>query len=53
MALKSRILQFINKNLMTELNSIAMDVLIPDNNTKVNLMIAALDKHNVEYAELG
>lgn len=53
MKLKSKILQFINKELMTELNSIAMDVLIPDNNTKVNLMVAALDKHNVPFSELG
>jgi len=53
MNLKSRILQFINRDLMIELNSIALDVLIPDNNTKVNLMIAALDKYNIPYSELG
>lgn len=53
MEIKSRILQFINKELMIELNSITMDVLIPDNNTKINLMIAALEKHNVPYQELG
>lgn len=53
MELKSRILKFINKDLMTELNSIALDVLIPDNNTKMNLFVAAFEKHNVPYQELG
>ena len=53
MNITSRILQFIPKELMMELNSIAMDVLIPDNNTKVDKMVAALDKYNVDYQELG
>lgn len=53
MELKSRILKFINKDLMTRLNSIARDVLIPDNNTRTDLMLKALDEHNVPYSELG
>ena len=39
--------------MLIKLNSIALDVLIPDNNTKVNLMTAALDEFNVPYNELG
>ena len=38
---------------MTKLNSIALDVLIPDNNTKMNLFIAAFEEFNVPYQELG
>lgn len=53
MNVKSRILQYFSKELLIKLNSIALDVLIPDNNTKVNLMTAALDEFNVPYNELG
>jgi hypothetical protein len=53
MQLKSRILKFINNDLMTKLNSIALDVLIPDNNTKMNLFIAAFEEYDVPYQELG
>ena len=53
MELKSRILKYINKDLMIRLNSIALDVLIPDNNTKVDLMVAAFEEHNVPFSELG
>ena len=49
----SRILQFIPEGLMKELYKIAMDVLIPDNNTKVNKMVASLDKWNVPYEEIA
>lgn len=38
---------------MIKLNSIASDVLIPDNNTKMNLFVAALEEYNVPYQELG
>ena len=51
--LKSRILKFMNEDLLTRLNSIALDVLIPDNNTKMNLYIAAFEEFNVPYQELG
>ena len=50
---RSRILEFMNEDLLTRLNSIALDVLIPDNNTKMNLYIAALEEFNVPYQELG
>lgn len=50
---RSRILQFIDEDLMTKLNSIALDVLIPDNNTRMNLFVAALEEFNVPYQELG
>ena len=50
---RSRILQFMNEDLLVRLNSIALDVLIPDNNTKMNLYIAALEEHNIPYQELG
>lgn len=53
MNVKSRILQYFSKDLLTRLNSIALDVLIPDNNTKVNLMVEALDEFGVPYSELG
>lgn len=53
MNIKSRILEFLPKDLIIELNSICYDVLISDNNTKVNKMVAALDKYDVDYSELG
>ena len=53
MNIKSRILEFLPKDLIIELNSICRDVLISDNNTKVNKMVAALDKYDVDYSELG
>ena len=53
MQLKSRILKFINKDLMTKLNSIALDVLIPDNNKKMDLYIAAFEEFDIPYQELG
>lgn len=53
MNITSRILQFIPKDLMMELNQIAMDVLIPDNNTKIDKMFAALDKYGVDYSEIA
>jgi len=53
MEIKSRILQYLNKDLLVKLNSIALDVLIPSNNEKVDLMIQALTEHNVTFSELG
>ena len=53
MNIRSRILEFLPKDLIVELNSICRDVTIPDNNTKVNRMVAALDKYDVDYSELG
>lgn len=53
MNVRSRILEFLPKDLIIELNSICKDVLIPDNNTKVDRMVAALDKYDVDYSELG
>ena len=51
--IRSRILQFMNEDLLTKLNSIALDVLIPDNNTKMNLYIAAFEEYDIPYQELG
>ena len=53
MNIRSRILEFLPKDLIVELNSICRDVLISDNNTKVNKMVAALDKYDIDYSELG
>lgn len=53
MIVKSRILQFINKDLMIELNTIARDVLISDNNKKMDLFLKAFEKHGVDVQELG
>lgn len=53
MNIRSRILEFLPKDLIIELNKICRDVTIPDNNTKVNRMVAALDKFDVDYSELG
>lgn len=53
MELKSRILKYINKDLMIKLNSIAHDVLIRDNNEKFDRMLSALKQHEVPFEELG
>lgn len=49
----SKIHQFFTKELMIGLNKICHDVLIEDNNTKVNKMVELLDKYEVPYTELG
>ena len=38
---------------MLELDKVCRDVLIPDNNTKINKMNDILNKYNVPYQELG
>ena len=53
MIARSRIHEFINRELLIKLYSIAADVLIPDNNTKMELFIAAFEEFNVPYQELG
>lgn len=53
MNIKSRILEFIPKDCMLELDAISRDVLIPDNNTKINKMSNVLTKYNVPFQELG
>lgn len=53
MALKSRILEFISIEVMMELNKICTDVLIPDNNTKVDMICAVLNRYEISYSELG
>lgn|GEM_PF-2363745 len=53
MNIKSRILEFIPKDCMLELDAISRDVLIPDNNTKVDKMIATFLKYDVPFQELG
>lgn len=53
MNIKSRILEFIPKDCMIEIDAISRDVLIPDNNTKVNKISEALTKYNVPFQELG
>lgn len=51
--IRSRIHQFINKDLMKELKDICTDVLESNNNVKVAKIREALDKHEVPYNELG
>lgn len=53
MQLKSRILQFLPRDLIVELNNICLDVLIDNNNAKVDMFIEALNKYDVEFYELG
>lgn len=53
MNIKSRILEFIPEKCMLELDAVCRDVLIPDNNTKVDMMNNILNKYNVNYQELG
>ena len=53
MNLTSRVLQFMPLPLLVELNNICKDVTISDNNTKVNKIVKALDKYDVDYSELG
>lgn len=49
----SRIHQFFPKELMIKLNNICNDVLISDNNTKVDKMVQLLDEYGLPYSELG
>lgn len=51
--IKSKIREFLPKELLVELNDICYDVTIPDNNTKIDLMVSSLDKYDVDYTELG
>ena len=51
--IRSRILQYMPKELLVSLNDICYDVTIPDNNTKVDLMVSILDKYDIDYIELG
>ena len=53
MAIKSRIHQFLPEDCMKELNKVKRDVLISDNNKKIDLFCAILDKYEVPYTELG
>ena len=53
MAIKSRIHQFLSEDCMKELNKVKRDVLISDNNKKIDLFCAILDKYEVPYSELG
>lgn len=53
MAIKSRIHQFFSEDCMKELNKVKRDVLISDNNKKIDLFCAILDKYDVPYTELG
>lgn len=51
--IKSKIREFLPKELLLELNDICYDVTIPDNNTKIDLMVSSLDKYDIDYTELG
>lgn len=51
--LRSRILEFIPKNALRDLQRICDRKDISDNNDKVRLILKALDYHDVSYEELG
>jgi hypothetical protein len=51
--LRSRILQYFSKTLLEELYRVCMNPVISDNNLKVSAMLDLLNKHNVDYVELG
>ena len=53
MNLTSRILQYMPMELLIELDKICKDVTISDNNMKVDKMVEALDRYDVNYSELG
>lgn len=51
--LRSRILQYFSKTLLEELYRVCTNPVISDNNLKVSAMLELLNKHNVDYVELG
>ena len=53
MKLRSRILEFFSKELLSKLYDITNDVLIPDTNTKVDKIIKLLNEYDLDFDELG
>jgi len=51
--IKSKIHEYLSRDVLLALNKICNDVTIADNNTKVDLMVSVLDKYNIDYTELG
>lgn len=51
--IRSRINQFISKELMVDLNKVCNNVVVSDNNIKATKIKQLLDEHDVYYHELG
>lgn len=51
--IRSRIHQHFNEKIMKELYAICRNSVISDNNLKVSAMIEVLQKHNIDFVELG
>lgn len=51
--IRSRILEFFTKECLNDLYQICMSKKIRDNNSKVDAVNACLEKHKVDYVELG
>jgi len=51
--IRSRILEYFNKQLLVDLYNVCKSVKISDNNQKTNIMIEVLNKHKLDYVELG
>ena len=51
--IKSRILEHFKKQLLIDLYDVCKSVKISDNNQKTDMMIEVLNKHGLDYVELG
>ncbi|MFN4245854.1 MAG: hypothetical protein ACK4F9_06910 [Brevinematia bacterium] len=51
--LRSRILQYFNKSLLQDLYKITKNNTVSDNNIKADVMIETLQRHGVDFVELG
>lgn len=53
MIIKSRILKYLNLDVMKDMNKICQSKRTTDNNKKAEMIIEILDKHNIDYDKLG
>jgi hypothetical protein len=51
--IRSRILEFLSRDLLMEINELCRNGSLGDNNKKINMLTNMLDKYNVDYSELG
>jgi len=51
--IRSRILEHFKKDLLIDLYNVCKSIDISDNNYKTDMMIAVLNKHELDYVELG
>lgn len=53
MVIKSRILKFLNFDVMKDMNKVCQSKRTTDNNEKAKMMLNVLDKHEIDYEQLG